>query len=499
MRRFDLIFGIGLICFSTLGMAHAQEPTPQAGAAPAAVAPPATEVKPATALVEFGPVQKAITVAGHFIAQDAHEVRLNLKSISSFEVVEAVKHGTPVKAGDVLVQFDAASLKEQIQQQETSLYSLKLAHEEALREAKFDETREAIEGKKAEIEMRVAKEDHKFFQEKQHPFSAKELEASLKSTQDYVDYAAEEVRQLEKMYKADDLTEESEEIVLRRAKDDLARSRFSLEEAKLNYEKTKRFGLARSKENEELAHKLAVLAMEQAALIRPILKEKKLLQLKLQAIELEKSSKKLQELKNDLEQAKVLAPADGVVYLGRAIDGKWTNVKEMGMKLMPHGTVMNHEVFMTVVDPKDLAVRATIAEGDMTYVSIGMKGNISPTAFPGQKSEVTLSRLDAIPGEDGSFVAMFDANLQGKKPIVAGMTGNIRLVVYFQPKAMLLPTKVIFKEELDEHARFVFLRQQDGSIVKRAVEVGLEQGERSEILQGINAGDEVLVEKPVNK
>jgi hypothetical protein len=58
---------------------------------------------------------------------------------------------------------------------------------------------------------------------------------------------------------------------------------------------------------------------------------------------------------------------------------------------------------------------------------------------------------------------------------------------------------VIFKEELDEHARFVFLRQQDGSIVKRAVEVGLEQGERSEILQGMNAGDEVLVEKPVNK
>jgi multidrug efflux pump subunit AcrA (membrane-fusion protein) len=129
-----------------------------------------------------------------------------------------VTHGTTVKAGDVLVHFDATSLKEQIQQQESSRYSLKLAHEEALRRAKFDEDREAIEAKKAEIEMRVSKEDHEFFQEQQHPFSAKELEESLKSTQDYVDYAAEEVRQLEKMYKADDLTEESEEIVLRRAK-----------------------------------------------------------------------------------------------------------------------------------------------------------------------------------------------------------------------------------------------------------------------------------------
>lgn len=499
MRRYDLILGIGLACFTVTSAVHAQEPTPQPDAATAVAVPPATEAKPATAPVELGPVQKTISVAGQFVAQDAHEIRLDLKAVSSFEVVEAVKHGATVKAGDVLVQFDATSLKEQIQQQEATVYSLKLAYEEAVREAKFDAEREAIETKKAEIEMRVAKEDHEFFQETQHPFSVKELEQSLKSTQDYVDYAAEEVRQLEKMYKADDLTEESEEIVLRRAKDDLARSKFSLEEAKLNYERSKQFGLGRSKENEELAHKLAVLAMEQAKMIRPILKEKKSLQLKQQAIELEKNAKKLEELKSDLEQTKVLAPAAGIVYFGRAIDGKWNGVKEMGMKLVRHGSVMNHEVFMTVVDPAKLAVRATIAEGDMTFVSVGMKGNISPTAFPSQKSEVALRNLDSIPGDDGSYAALFDVSLQGKKPIVAGMTGNIRLVVYFQPKALLLPTKVIFKEELDEHVRFVYVRQQDGSVVKRVVEVGLEQGEKSEILHGIQAGEEVLIEKPATK
>jgi multidrug resistance efflux pump len=52
---------------------------------------------------------------------------------------------------------------------------------------------------------------------------------------------------------------------------------------------------------------------------------------------------------------------------------------------------------VTVVDPGKLAVRATIAEGDVTFVSVGMKGSISPTAFPGQKSEVTLHAIASTP------------------------------------------------------------------------------------------------------
>jgi multidrug efflux pump subunit AcrA (membrane-fusion protein) len=520
MHQLGLALRFGLISFVIAGSVSGQEGTTAAAladkASPAATsadtgsvaatprdatpgANSASTPKPATVPVESGPVQKSISVAGQFVAEDIRELRLELKATAALEVIEAVKHGKSVKTGDVLVQFDATALKEQIQQQESSLYQLKLAHEESLREAKFDEAREAIENKKAEIAKRIAEEDHQFYAESQYPFSQKEIEESFKSTQDYVDYAAEEVRQLEKMYKADDLTEESEEIVLRRAKDDLQRSKFSLEEAKLNYERMKKFTLSRAKEDEAFAHQLTMLSLEQAHLIRPVLKEKKKLQIALQAVELEKGSRKLEELKRDLEQTKIVAPIDGVVYLGRAIDGKWSNVREMGMKLVPHGTIMNHEVMLTMVSPGKLAARGTISESDLNFIAAGMKGTITPTAFPAQRSEVTLRSIDSIPGDDGTFAAIFDTVSEGKKTIVAGMTGNIRLVVYFQPKAILVPTKVIHKEELDEQVHFVFMRQADGSVSKRVVQVGLEQGEKSEILQGLTAGEEVLLEKPASK
>jgi HlyD family secretion protein len=154
---------------------------------------------------------------------------------------------------------------------------------------------------------------------------------------------------------------------------------------------------------------------------------------------------------------------------------------------------------LTVVSPGKLAARGTISESDLNFIAAGMKGTITPTAFPAQRSEVTLRSIDSIPGDDGTFAAIFDTVSEGKKTIVAGMTGNIRLVVYFQPKAILVPTKVIHKEELDEQVHFVFMRQADGSVSKRVVQVGLEQGEKSEILQGLTAGEEVLLEKPASK
>ena len=46
---------------------------------------------------------------------------------------------------------------------------------------------------------------------------------------DTLEYEEEELRQLEKMYKADEATEETEKIVLKRARDTVKRAKFVLE------------------------------------------------------------------------------------------------------------------------------------------------------------------------------------------------------------------------------------------------------------------------------
>ena len=56
---------------------------------------------------------------------------------------------------------------------------------------------------------------------------------SLKSSEQYLAYAAEELNQLKKMYEADDLTEETEEIILQRAQYQYERAKFSMKQLKL--------------------------------------------------------------------------------------------------------------------------------------------------------------------------------------------------------------------------------------------------------------------------
>jgi multidrug efflux pump subunit AcrA (membrane-fusion protein) len=482
---------LGYLLVSTFFAARGQDA--------AVPAEPVQATKVATIHPELGPVQKSLSVGGQFVPESSKEIMLELKALASLEVVEAVKHGAMVRAGDVLVTFDAKQVAEQIGQQESALQSLMIAAEESNRESKLAEAKEAIEAEQAELTKRKADEDFKFFSETQFPFSEKEIEMTLKSMQDYTDYAAEEVKQLEKMYKADDLTEESEEIVLRRAKDDLERSKFSLEEAKLNFAKSKQFLLPRSKTDQIIGHRLAELAFEHYKALQPLIKAKREAAMKIQKIELEKAAKKLEELKLDLTRTKIVSPTDGVVYYGRVIDGKWSGGKEAVSKLAPHGSVMNHDVVMTIVQPDKIAVRVSIAEADIAGIAPGLRGHIAPTAFASERLDVVVRSIDGIPGEDGTYAMTLDLGAKSAKPIVAGMTGSVKLTTYFQPKAMTLPTKVIHKDELDEHKRYVWISGSNGQPERKEIVVGIEVGDKAEVLSGVAASDAVLLEKPASQ
>ena len=75
----------------------------------------------------------------------------------------------------------------------------------------------------------MAEEDRKYFFDVERPFALKATEFSLKMAKEVLEYEQEELHQLEKMYKADDITEETEQIVLKRARDTVERAKFMVE------------------------------------------------------------------------------------------------------------------------------------------------------------------------------------------------------------------------------------------------------------------------------
>src|SRR5262249_20098571 len=73
-----------------------------------------------------------------------------------------------------------------------------------------------LERAAAEHAKKKADEDLKYFLEVGRGESEKSAHFMVKTAKFYLEYAQEELRQLQKMYKANDLTEETEKIILRR-------------------------------------------------------------------------------------------------------------------------------------------------------------------------------------------------------------------------------------------------------------------------------------------
>jgi multidrug efflux pump subunit AcrA (membrane-fusion protein) len=75
------------------------------------------------------------------------------------------------------------------------------------------------------------------------------------------------------------------------------------------------------------------------------------------------------------------------------------------------------------------------------------------------------------------------------------MTGSARCQVYSRPDAVTLPASAIFRD--DDGKRIVWLPGKDGAAPeKRVVKTGRTSAGKTEILEGIAAGDVVRSSRP---
>ncbi|MGC8838792.1 MAG: hypothetical protein ACP5UM_10290, partial [Anaerolineae bacterium] len=76
-------------------------------------------------------------------------------------------------------------------------------------------------------------------------------------------------------------------------------------------------------------------------------------------------------------------------------------------------------------------------------------------------------------------------------PLKPGMTANLRVIVGRRQNALLVPTMAL---EQGEEGYMVRVVEMDGSQVVVPVEVGLSDGTYTEVVRGLNEGDQVVVQ-----
>ncbi|NOX56470.1 MAG: HlyD family efflux transporter periplasmic adaptor subunit [Planctomycetes bacterium] len=442
------------------------------------------------------PLRKLVKLQGLFEAARMHPVSVHLKEWSSLEVVSAVPHGKFVKKGERLVVFDTSKIDKTIAELQIQVRLGELAYREAQENFKALQQSLPLDREAAARNRKMAQEDLDRFLKIDLPLSRKSAEMSLKAAVNWLTYEKEELRQLEEMYKADDLTEETEEIILKRQRDTVEQAEFRVEEAKVRHDQTLHVTLPRREQSLKEKLKRQEIAFAQMEATAAIKLEKAQWDLKRQAMEQQKSQERLTKLMADRKAMEVVAPADGIVYYGQATRGRWPDVTSLESKLRPGGQVASKEVFLTVVEPRPLFVRANVPESDLDGIKAGLKSVVLPVGFPEKRLPGRVRSISRVPIASGKFEIRIEVPLdKSQDDIVPGMACTVRILAYENPNALTVPANAVFTEDTLEGRHYVYVPQQDGSAEKRFIE-GRPVGERFEVRSGLREGDKILATKP---
>ena len=445
---------------------------------------------PATHALKKGTLKSKAQVDAVIEPRQMEAVKLTPKSWSDFTVQEVVAHGARVKKGDVLVKFEADKLKDQLDDLEAERPGAKIAFELATAELENLEQSTPAKLDSAKRLFRNADEDYSYFESTGRPQREKSAKFSLKGAEQRLENVSEELKQLQKMYEADDVTEETEEIVLKRQKYALEAAQFYLDSTKLTTTRDLDVLIPREYENLKNNRRDQELALTLAEQNLPrTLAKKKLDHEKLKRDQ-KKAEKKLADLKSDMELLAIESPMDGVVFYGANENGKWTTGGAVSKKLVAGGKVMANEVLMTVVNPDDLVMKATISESELGNFEEGLKGTASPISAPKKKIPVRLEKLGELPLPGGGFEAQISFKKDKAVRLLPGMTCKVSFTEGNGGEQLLAPKDAVFGEG---DARYVYLAK---GAKKRTVKVGDSDDKMIAVTDGLSSGDQILLKKP---
>lgn len=164
-----------------------------------------------------------------------------------------VENGTLVKKGDPIITVDVKSLQNAINDASGELEAKQLDLDNArfaLEQGGEGEKKKLDQSQRNLTRMEEDMDDYlKIFL----PNQIDQNDRMLERAEFNVTYKKENLRQLERMYKEDQITEESEEIILTRTRNELVDAEKALESAKINHEWNKNRKYPREKDDKEQA------------------------------------------------------------------------------------------------------------------------------------------------------------------------------------------------------------------------------------------------------
>jgi hypothetical protein len=297
----------------------------------------------------------------------------------------------------------------------------------------------------------------------------------LKSSLDGLRDNHDELTQLEKMYAGTSLQSETKDIVLDRARRSVERGEIYAKYARRDNELYKAIRAPNESRRIEDQAKYSKLDLEGAQLQQRLGEIRAELDLASAARALRDIERRLEKMEGDAARLSVKAPSDGYVVL---------RVKDEGDQVQPR------QELAQVVDLSKLRVRGTMNADAMRIIKQGDVATVWFPARPEIRAEAVVDDLVVVGAPEGDGAAFpFVATLRSLDgSVFPGL--EARLVIRGTlTDRVLVPNKAIKQEK----GRFTVKVLVGATSSEREVRVGASDGTKTEVLSGLQAGEQVVM------
>lgn len=417
-------------------------------------------------------------------------VQTEPKAWADFQIVQIAAHGSKVAKGDVLVKFDTEDIDKKLEDSRRALVSGDLSLAQAERDLKNLVETSPHKLDAAKRAAKIAQEENSYFTQTRRKASEESADQALKRTKERLENEQEELKQLAAMYKADDITEDTEEIILARQKSAVEAAEFSLRMEVLDHKRTKEVTLPREAVTLANAERDTAIALAKAEDDIPRAIQQKKIELEALKTSREREKKAFAELEQDRKLFEIKAPADGWFYHGPIENGRWSTNPELLKTLVTHGRPpVNRPIATFVPAGAKLALVAFLDEASARTLKTDLTGNASLAGREDLDIPAKITTLATAPGPDGTYRADLAATWPKEISPVTGSTAKITVEAYRNDKAIAVPTKAISQ---GPNGWTVDVKLTDGKTEKRVVKRGRSSGDRTEILSGLEVGQVIV-------
>lgn len=198
-------------------------------------------------------------------------------------------------------------------------------------------------------------------------------------------------------------------------------------------------------------------------------------QLELARAQFDQAKARASELRITLGNTRILSPVDGFV-------GK--------RHFDPGASVTSNTPVVSVVEIGTVRLVANLVERDMRRVTIGTPAVVEVDAFPGDTFDGRVARVAPVLDPATRTAQMEIEVPNASYRLKPGMYSRVRLTLEQRAQALVVPRNAVVAVN---GKRGVFLAGADGETATfREVRVGLEDNDRSEVLEGLTEGQQVI-------